>query len=101
MARTFAFGSDHVECTDCPAFAAGFEPKVGDGSTVVAEAFDERVREYLWEMMGNPSSRADVPSEGTIPEWLARDLWLDMLEYYRSTEFQYPLQETASELGWN
>lgn len=78
----------------CPAVATGRSPGSDDGSLYVAEQYDEILRDKLEK------------DEGTVPEELAREAWLDAVEIiegfndYRTRDSLETGQEIADELGW-
>lgn len=94
----FAFGADKHNGCACPALAAGFSPSSGrDRSLEPAEMFDSLVRE-----------RGDeIPHSGTVPEAVAREAWLKVIEKleglpntdYRAEQIEVS-KEIARELGW-
>lgn len=85
----FAFGKNSENGCPCPLKAIGENPNRSP-YTQVAERYDEIAGELTgigW---------------GTIPEDVAKEAWLDTLEYYddfgpRRREIA---RETAAELGW-
>lgn len=84
----YAFGDDRVNHTECPARAAGFAPREGDASTIVAEHFDEVIE--------NRTGR----SYGTVDEDVAKDAWNRVIEHASTTADRKVAREIAEELGW-
>jgi len=67
--RHFAYGDNSVDNCACPAIAAGYNPNCGDMSLKIAEKYDEILRRTRSE-------------EGTIEESVAKEAWLDAVDYF-------------------
>jgi len=99
--QKFAYGKNHVDGCPCPATAAGYSPTSNPMALLVAEQYDEQLKE----------SSSD---NGTVDEKTAKETWKAAIEYYQRTAEQIPDQgdkdwyqeradvgkEIARELGW-
>lgn len=89
--REFAYGKDSVDGCVCPAVAAGFSPSSGDDSIVVAERYDQEVKD-----------KNLTTARSIIDEEAAKEAWLSALEHLERKEM-YQLEvgrEIARRLDW-
>lgn len=94
QSRQFAYGKDTIGECECPAVAAGFEPRTGDDSTMPAEMYDEQVRE-----LGFTSARSTIDESDAKKAWLKMIQKMERFPYANDVNLE-TAKNVAEELGW-